>query len=68
MLASLEWKHFAIELDREIDGRWIAEILALPGALAYGESREEAVARVRELAARVDADRLEHGETVTSDL
>ena len=33
-----------IELDREEDGRWIAEIPALPGVLAYGASREETVA------------------------
>jgi predicted RNase H-like HicB family nuclease len=53
-----------IELEREDDGRWIAEIQALPGVLAYGQSREDALARVEALALRVLADRLEHGETV----
>ena len=53
-----------IELEREDDGRWIAEVPALPGVLAYGQSREEAVTRVEALALRVLADRLEHGEAV----
>jgi predicted RNase H-like HicB family nuclease len=52
-----------IELEREDDGRWIAEVLDLPGVLAYGQTREEAVARVQALAFRVLADRLEHGES-----
>ncbi|HTS67778.1 MAG TPA: type II toxin-antitoxin system HicB family antitoxin [Terriglobia bacterium] len=44
---------FQIELDREEDGRWIAEITSLPGALVYGKSRQEAVAKVKALALRV---------------
>ena len=53
---------FAIEIEREADGRWSAEIPALPGVLAYGATREEAVARAKALALRVLAERLEHGE------
>ena len=53
-----------IELEVETDGRWIAEVLDLPGALAYGESREEAILRAKALALRVTADRLEHGEEI----
>jgi predicted RNase H-like HicB family nuclease len=53
---------FPIELDREEDGRWIAEIPALPGVLCYGASRDEAIARVQALALRVLAERLEHAE------
>jgi predicted RNase H-like HicB family nuclease len=53
-----------IETDREDDGRWIAEVPALPGTMAYGQSRDEAIARVQALALRVLADRLEHGEAV----
>jgi predicted RNase H-like HicB family nuclease len=53
-----------LETERETDGRWIAEIVQLPGVLAYGDSREEAVARAEALALRVLADRLEHGEEV----
>ena len=53
-----------IELEREEDGRWIAEVPDLPGVLVYGATREEAVARVKALALRVLADRLEHGEPV----
>jgi predicted RNase H-like HicB family nuclease len=53
---------FTIEQEQEVDGRWIAEVPELPGALAYGETRAEAVARVQALALRVLADRLEHGE------
>ena len=53
---------FLIEVERETDGRWLAEVLELPGVLAYGGSPEEARARVQTLALRVVADRLEHGE------
>ncbi len=53
---------FKVELDREDDGRWIAEVADLPGVLAYGSSKAEAQARVQALALRVVAERLEHGE------
>ena len=53
---------FKVEIEREDDGRWIAEILELPGVMAYGASSEEAKAKVQALALRVVADRLEHGE------
>jgi predicted RNase H-like HicB family nuclease len=53
-----------IEIERENDGRWIAEVTELPGVLAYGQSREDAVSKVQALALRVIADRLEHGETI----
>jgi len=53
---------FAIELECEVDGRWIAEVPDLPGVLAYGQSRPEALARVEALALRVLAERLEQGE------
>ena len=53
---------FTIEIEREADGRWIAEIAALHGVLAYGATREEAIARAKALALRVLAERLEHGE------
>ena len=51
-----------IELEREEDGRWIAEIPALPGTLCYGDSRPDALAHVQALALRVLAERLEHAE------
>lgn len=50
------------ELEQEAYGRWIAEVLELPGALAYGQTPEEATAKVQVLARRVVADRIEHGE------
>jgi predicted RNase H-like HicB family nuclease len=53
-----------IEVELEDDGRWIAEIVELPGVLAYGSSREEAIERAKALSLRVMADRLEHGETI----
>ncbi len=53
-----------IEIEREEDGRWIAEIPDLPGVTSYGQSRAEASSKVKALALRVLADRLEHGETV----
>ncbi len=51
-----------VEIERETDGRWCAEVPELPGSLAYGCSRESAGALVRALALRVLADRLEAGE------
>lgn len=52
-----------IESEREADGRWLAEVPQLPGVLAYGATRDEAVARVQVLALRVLAERLEHSES-----
>ncbi|NQW99072.1 type II toxin-antitoxin system HicB family antitoxin [bacterium] len=54
--------NLAVETEQETDGRWIAEIAQIPGALAYGADRNEAISRVEALALRVLADRLEHGE------
>jgi predicted RNase H-like HicB family nuclease len=54
--------HLTLEVDREEDGRWIAEVPDLKGVLAYGASRDEAIAHAQALALRVLADRLEHGE------
>jgi predicted RNase H-like HicB family nuclease len=51
-----------IELEREADGRWLAEVPELPGTMSYGQSRSDALARVQALALRVIAERLEHGE------
>jgi predicted RNase H-like HicB family nuclease len=53
-----------IELEQESDGRWIAEVPALPGVLTYGVTRTDAVAKIQALALRVLAERLEHGEAV----
>jgi predicted RNase H-like HicB family nuclease len=53
---------FTIELEREEDGRWIAEVPELPGVLCYGQDRDEAVAGVQALALRVIAERLENRE------
>jgi len=53
---------FTIELEREEDGRWLAEVAALPGVMCYGQDRDEAVAKVQALALRVIAERLEHRE------
>ena len=51
-----------VELEQEADGRWIAEVLELPGVMAYGPLSQEAIAKAKALALRVVADRLEHGE------
>ena len=55
--------NFDIECEREDDGRWLAEVPQLPGVLAYGATRDEAMAKAQVLALRVIAERLEHGET-----
>jgi predicted RNase H-like HicB family nuclease len=57
----------SIELDREDDGRWIAEALELPGVMMYGATREEAISNTERLAIEVIADRINHGEIPASD-
>jgi predicted RNase H-like HicB family nuclease len=51
-----------IEIEQEDDGHWLAEVPGLSGVMAYGQDRDEAVARVQALALRVIAERLEHRE------
>jgi|TARA_Y100000310_G_scaffold304436_1_gene343588 predicted RNase H-like HicB family nuclease len=53
---------FEIEIEQEEDGRWIAEVVELPGVMAYGASQREAKAKVQALALRVLAERLENSE------
>lgn len=53
-----------VETELEEDGRRIAEVPDLPGVMVYGQTREEAIARVQALALRVIADRLDHGEAI----
>ena len=58
----------SIELDREEDGRWIAEAVELPGVMSYGATREEAISNTEKLAIEVIADRIQHGELPASAL
>ncbi len=51
-----------LEVEQEVDARWLAEITTLPGVLAYGQTRAEAIERAKALALRVLADRVDHGE------
>lgn len=53
-----------IEVEQEDDGRWLAEVLELPGVQAYGQTRQEAIDRAQALSLRVLADRIDHGEPV----
>lgn len=53
-----------IEVEQEEDGRWLSEVPELPGVLAYGQTRQQAVANAQVLALRVIADRIEHGESL----
>lgn len=53
---------FSIECEQEDDGRWLAEVQELPGALAYGRTVQEAISKVQALALRIVADKIEHGE------
>lgn len=55
--------NFEIACELEVDGRWLAEAPQLPGVLAYGATRDEAMAKAQVLALRVLAERLEHGES-----
>jgi predicted RNase H-like HicB family nuclease len=53
---------FLVEIEQETDGRWLAEVMELPGVMSYGNTLEEAKLRVQALALRVIADRIENGE------
>jgi predicted RNase H-like HicB family nuclease len=53
-----------VEVEQEQDGRWIAEVPVIPGAMAYGSSRQEAVAKVEVFVLRILADKVEHGEEI----
>jgi len=57
-----------VEIEQEEDGRWIAEVTTLPGVMAYGETRAEADAKVKALALRVIADRLDNGEQLPQEI
>lgn len=56
------------EAELEEDGRWLAEVRELPGALAYGSTLDEALAVAEVLALRVIAEKIEHGEARMSEL
>ncbi|MPZ16572.1 MAG: type II toxin-antitoxin system HicB family antitoxin [Luteitalea sp.] len=57
-----------LEVDREEDGRWLAEVIDLPGVLCYGETEDDARRQAIALTFRVLADRAEHGELEESSL
>jgi predicted RNase H-like HicB family nuclease len=59
---------FTLECELEDDGRWLAEVSDLPGALAYGSTAAEAAVKAQALALRVLAERLEHGEVRPLDI
>ena len=54
--------NYTIECEQEDDGRWLAEVMELPGVLTYGTTKEEAIVKAETLALRVIAERLEQGE------
>ena len=64
----MEEVNLTIDLDREEDGRWIAEALEIPGVMCYGETRDDAISNVERLAIEVIADRIAHGELPSSSL
>ena len=53
-----------VEIEREEDGRWIAEVPDLSGVMGYGKTRKQALSKVEALALHVLADRLDHGEEI----
>jgi predicted RNase H-like HicB family nuclease len=60
--------NLSIECEREEDGRWIAEIMQMPGAMAYGATCDEAMARAEVVALRAIADQIEQGEAKALDM
>jgi len=67
-MATAAEEFLPITVGREDDGRWWADIESMPGVMAYGGSRESAIAAVRALALRVAADCIDHGEDVPAPL
>jgi predicted RNase H-like HicB family nuclease len=63
-IRGLETRMLTIDVEQEDDGRWIGEVTALPGVMAYGTTEAEARQKAAALASRVIADRIEHGEAV----
>ena len=63
-MQTLSSESIAIVLGQEDDGRWWADIESMPGVMAYGPTREAALAAVRALALRVAADCIDHGESL----
>ena len=55
---------FQFEVEREEDGRWIAEIPEVPGAMAYGDTEEEAKAKAYALALYAVADDVEKSKKI----
>ena len=53
-----------IEIEQEDDGRWLADVVSMPGVMAYGASPQEAEKAAKALALHAIADRLEHGEPI----
>jgi predicted RNase H-like HicB family nuclease len=68
-IAPRETKRLEIEVDQEVDGRWIAEISEIPGAMVYGSSKEDAISRVVQLAFRTLAEDVDDtSETIAVNL
>ena len=59
---------YTIETEQEVDGRWIAEVMEIPGVMQYGKTREDALAQAEALALRVMADSIEHHEVAPESL
>jgi predicted RNase H-like HicB family nuclease len=60
--------NLTIETEREAPGRWIAEVLELSGVMVYGKTKPEAARKVKELARKVLAERIKHGEPIPGGL
>lgn len=60
--------NYSLEIEQEADGRWLAEVVELPGVLAYGATAEEALSKAEVLALRVLAEQLEQGEARPLDI
>ena len=60
--------NLTIETEREAPGRWIAEVIDLPGVMVYGKTKAEAIRKVKVLARKVLAERIKHGEPIPGDL
>ncbi len=61
-------KTYAVEFDREEDGRWIAEVPEVPGVMVYGRTKEEARKKVFALLLRVMARKVEERKSTPTSL
>ncbi|HLN00543.1 MAG TPA: type II toxin-antitoxin system HicB family antitoxin [Bryobacteraceae bacterium] len=64
----VEIEPLRVQIEREADGRFLASVPDLPGVMAYAETKDAAVRKVKAIALQILADMIESGEEVPEPL